>query len=545
MKIRFSSVLTVIMLLVLSVACGGQQTTPTEEEGAGPSPTNTAVQEEESQADTEADDTGDAETAEFERPADAPESVDFEQALEATSGKRFEGTTVVVVGVSGDQGEFLKEAASVWEQSTGATVELNLIPFGELQDKVLTGLSTGAFIGDVLNVPAYMDGDLMGAGYIEPVPEEVKARLQWDDIMPLYQQQAEWGGATYGYPWDGDIHSMYYRQDLINDPDNKAQFEEQFGYELRAPATWQEYQDVAEFFTGDWGDGEQHYGSVELIMRKNQGFHGYMSRATCYSKIPDDPALLFDPETMDARINNPGFVRALEDLVAILPYSPPDMPNFGFIENAQSFVGGLVALDIQWSDIGPMSVDPEMSVVQGDVGFELTPGCTETWDANAGEWVEFPDVNYAPYAAFGGWQNVVPTNAEAKEAAIDLAAYYGSPPIMKWASLTGGSGVNPARRSTTSDIEAWTDIGFDEESAEAYLTMVERVQNHPNTVFQLRLPGYIQYQDALELAVSKAVSGQASPQEALDEAAQEWNDITDRLGREQQKELYRQSIGVE
>jgi multiple sugar transport system substrate-binding protein len=280
-------------------------------------------------------------------------------------------------------------------------------------------------------------------------------------------------------------------------------------------------------------------------MRKNQGFHGFISRATCYAKMPDDPAFFFDPDTMDARINNPGFVKALEDAVAILPFSPPDMLNFGFIENAQSFVGGISAMDIQWSDIGPMSLDPSISVVKGNVGFAPNPGCTQTYDARTGEWVEFPDVNYAPYAAFGGWQNVVPTNAEAKEAAIDLAAYLASPEITKLASLTSGSGVNPARASILEDTDAWVASGFPtEEDARGYLDMIRLVQEDPNSVFQLRLPGYSQYQDALELATSKAMSGQATAQEALDEAAAEWNAITDRIGRENQRALYRASIGL-
>ena len=477
--------------------------------------------------------------------APAGYTVNVEEALKATSGERFDGQQVVVVGVAGDQGEFIKKAAAGWEQATGATVELNLIPFGELQDKVLAALSAGAFIGDVLNVPAYLDGDLMGGGYIEPVPAEVKARLQWDDILPMYRQQTDWGGVSYGYPWDGDIFSLYYRGDLLEDPAHQSAFKAKYGYDLAAPTTWDQYRDVAEYFTGDWGDGKQHFGSVELFMRKNQGFHGYIGRATCYGKMPDDPSFFFDPETMDARINNPGFVKALEDAVAILPFSPPDMLNFGFIENAQSFVGGISAMDIQWADIGPMSLDPGMSTVKGKVGFAPEPGCAKTYDARTGEWVEFPDVNYAPYAAFGGWQNLVPTNANAKNAAIDLAAYLGSPEITKYASLTGGSGVNPARVSTLDDVQAWVASGFPtEQDAQNYLEMIRQVQVHPNAVFQLRLPGYSQYQDALELATSKAMSGQATPQAALDEAAAEWNAITDRIGRENQLNLYRASIGL-
>jgi len=388
-----------------------------------------------------------------------------------------------------------------------------------------------------------MGGDLMGNGFVEPVPDEVVARLDWDDIMPLYQQQTEWGGTTYGYPWDGDFHSMYYRKDLLDNPDYQAAFKDKYGYDLQAPQTWDQYGDVAQFFAEDVD--EVTYGDVELIMRKNQGFHGFVSRATCYAKMPDNPAFFFDPDTMEAQINNPGFVKALEDLVTILPYAPPDMPNFGWIENVQTFVGGSAALDIQWADVGPMSLDPDMSVVQGKVGFDLSPGCSQTYDTRAGDWVEFPDINYAPYAAFGGWQNLVPTNAEATQAAIDLAAFYASADVLKQASVTGGSGVNPARFSTVQDVDTWVDTGFAQEDAQDYLEMVEQVLGHPNAVFQLRLPGYVQYQDALELGVSKAIAGQATPQEALDEAAAEWNSITDRIGRDSQQALYRKSLGLE
>jgi len=467
-----------------------------------------------------------------EQPAATPPSVEMSVALNATSGKKFPGVTVVVVGVSGAQGDFLKTAAAGWEQATGATVQLNLIPFGDLQNKVLAALSAGSFIGDVLNIPAYMDGDLMGGGYVEPVPADIQARLNLQDVMPLYRQQGLWGGTMYGYPWDGDIYSMYYRKDLISNPTNQAKFKTEFGYDLQPPRTWQQYQDVAKFFTGTWADGKQHYGSVELVMRNNQGFHGYIDRAACYAKMPNDPAFFFDPNTMDARVNNPGFVQALQDSINILPYSPPDMPNFGFVENAQAFVGGLTALDNQWADIGPMSVDPKASVVNGKVGFALSPGCTKTYDSNAKQWVDFPDINFAPYAAFGGWQNVVPKNAQQKEAAMDLAAYLGSPPILLLASLTSGSGVNPARYSTIDDVAAWVKSGFSQDDAVAYLNVIKQVQENPNAIFQLRLPGYLQYQDAVELAVSKALSKQATPQQALDEAATTWNAITDRIGRD-------------
>ncbi len=116
---------------------------------------------------------------------------------------------------------------------------------------------------------------------------------------------------------------------------------------------------------------------------------------------------------------------------------------------------------------------------------------------------------------------------------------------MELASLTGGSGVNPARISTINDTKPWVAAGFpSEQDAKDYLTTLMNVQQSPNAVFQLRVPGYSEYQDDLELAVSKALSKQATPQQALDEAAQAWNALTDRLGRDKMKAIYRSSIGL-
>ena len=98
----------------------------------------------------------------------------FADSIRGTSGKMFNGEKIVVVSISGDQGEYLKKIANAWEEQTGASVELNLIPFGELQDKVSVALTAGTYVGDILNLPAYLGGDLMGNGYIEEVGDLYK-----------------------------------------------------------------------------------------------------------------------------------------------------------------------------------------------------------------------------------------------------------------------------------------------------------------------------------------------------------------------------------
>lgn len=530
-KKGIQAILAVLMIISMVLLLAGCKTAKVE-------PTVTDGQDTEATSETGAAE----ETTGEEVKAYTP---DYEGALKRTSGKRFDGVTVVMVGAAG-QVEFVGETAKAWEEATGAKVELSIFPMGELVDKVTTGLAAGTFVGDIMNVPSYLAGDLMGGGLIEPVPDEVKARLDWEDVIPVFrEEQSDWGGVTYGYPWDGDVHSLFFRQDLIDDPANQAKFKEKYGYDLVAPQSWDQFRDVSEFFTGDWGDGKQHYGATMLMLRKGHGFHGFTSVAAGFAKMPDDPAFFFDPETMDPRINNEGFVAALEYIVDLHQFMPPDNPTLDWIGNVQAFASGLAAMDIQWADVGVMAYDPDFSIVAGKVGYALTPGSMKTFDARTGEWATFDTPNYAPYIAYGGWHNIIPANAKSKEAAIDLAAYLTSPEIMTYAAVTPGSGVNPARVSTLENTTAWLGVGFPDEKAVAdFLAIQLESMNHPNVIFQLRLPGYIQYQDALELAISKAVAGQATPQEALDEAAAAWNEITERLGRESQLKLYRQSISL-
>ena len=61
---------------------------------------------------------------------------------------------------------------------------------------------------------------------------------------------------------------------------------------------------------------------------------------------------------------------------------------------------------------------------------------------------------------------------------------------------------------------------------------------------ELRIPGGFEYYDTLDVQVQKTLAGEVTPKEALDEAAKQWNAITDRLGRDTQKEKYKDAMGI-
>ena len=466
-------------------------------------------------------------------------------AAQDDAAPNFEGIEVTVAGPAG-QVECIENWTAAWEEQTGGQVAVNAIPFSDIDSRVLAATGTNTFLADIYYLGSQTAGQLMASGQVVEVPEALQDRLGLEQIPDVYNRdQLSWNDTLYGVPWDGDMLMLNYRQDLLNDPAYQEEFSAQYGYDLAAPESWQQYADIAAFFTGkDWdNDGAPNFGLAELPMRRNHAWNGFFSRAAGYTKHPDDPAFFFDPETMTPRINNPGFVKALEDWKTALQWGPPDMLSFDWAANAQAFVGGRAALNIQWADIGPMSVDPATSVVAGNVGFGVTPGSTEVWNTATGEWETFDQPNKAPFAGFGGWIYVVPNLSENPGAAMDLATFLGSPEVRVEAVTTPGCGVNP-NSTELLDPSIWIGAGFSEEAAEAYTQAIEDSLANPNVVFDLRIPGIPEYKDALEIGVTKALVGEATPQEALDEVAAEWEAITDRLGRDQQAQYYRESLGI-
>lgn len=464
----------------------------------------------------------------------------------------FSGQTVVVVTQTGRSiGGPVEDFAPEWEAATGGQVQLQQFAFGELFEKMISSFETGAASYDVLIFPADWAGDFMGPGFLEPISTELQEKLDWEDVVPLYRERlTSWGDDVFALPYDGDAHMMYYRKDLINDPEFASEFAAEYGYELAEPESWDQYRDIAEFFNLEVveTDGVMApiFGALEAQRRNAQSYWVYLSRAAGYGKIPGNPCFFFSCDDMTPQVNNPGWVRALEDYIEIREFGDPNMINYDVSDTRSLFPAGASVLNIDWGDVGTISIDESASVVKGDVGFAALPGGVQYWDYEAGEWVTPEDgVNQAPFIAFGGWIIGVAADSDVKEAALDFAAFMARPELVQQLAVTGGTGINPSRYSQLEDIEPWIEAGFDRESAQDYLEAIRNTIDHPNAVLDLRIRGASEYFQALDAEVSRALVGEIDPQTALDNVASLWDDITERFGREGQLDQYRNAVGFQ
>ncbi|MGE3535815.1 MAG: extracellular solute-binding protein [Candidatus Tectimicrobiota bacterium] len=435
--------------------------------------------------------------------------------------------------------------AATWEQRTGGKVRVLATPFRQLFDAFLSSLTATEPVYDVLLYPPAWAGDFFP--YLTEVPPALVNSEAFDDIHPTYRERLmTWDGRWISVTVDGDLFQGYYRKDLFENATHQAAFRQRYGYELTPPDTWAQYRDLAEFFTRPQGGANSVplYGTVEAFARGGQQFWDVFSRAAAYTNHPAFPgAQFFDPDTMRAQINNPGWVRAVQEYVDIVQFCPPDARAYGIVEARQVFMRGQSAMILDWGDTGPLANDPTQSRVVGQVGYFILPGTRDLWNSRTWQWERMPQPYKAPFLAFGGWVAGVPKNSRQAEAAWDYIRWYASPENSLHDVVTSGTGINPYRFTHFSSIDAWTNA-FSRPAAAEYLGVLRASLDSPHAALDLRLPGFFRYTEVLEKQLTLALQGHITVQETLDQVAAEWERITETLGRAQQLALYRASMGL-
>jgi len=463
------------------------------------------------------------------------------------AARPFEGQSISVIVPKLDarliRGPILDEVES-FEARTGAKVRVLTPGWNETIEKIDQSLKSPDANFDIYVAISMWSGTLLGGNHIAPVPEAIKQKIDWDDVLPIYRNTVlSWNNVAYGLPYDGDCINLYYRKDLFANPTYQARFKKRYGYDLAAPATWKEYRDIAQFFTGwDWnGDGKPDYGIAGNRVKGDISMLQFFAQAGAFAKHPDDPAYYFDPETLKPRINNPGFVRALQTWVDTLKFGPPGMANFAGHDVRNSFVSGQTAMAIDWADMGVHAVDSPVSVIKDKIGYSQIPGSSEVFNANTGKWDKRPN---QVSSISGNWTFFVSKNSPHKELAFEFAAHMTSKALTKKLTAMSGTAVNPSRRSHFEDPASWNQSGFSTASAKAYLEEITKSLSNPQVVYDLTIPGAGEYYQAFDELIYKAVTGELKPQQALDQTAAAWEAITERLGRAQQIAYYKASLNT-
>ncbi|MEP7288978.1 MAG: extracellular solute-binding protein [Chloroflexota bacterium] len=470
-------------------------------------------------------------------------------SIGAAQALPFDGVSATVLTFVGPQvAEPQQRRAPEFKKLTGADITIATVPNADLPSKTLNDMvqGTNAYQGYVID-PQYV-ADY--ASYLQPLDGYIKADkdIQWDDIQPFFRNfSASYGGHTYMVPLDGDFLMVYYRIDVLKKNN------------LEPPKTWADYLAVAKAVNGQdmAGDGKPSYGSCISKKRSGQSYWWLWAIAAPYLQTKGtSQGSFFDTKTMKPLVNNDGFIEALNILKETGKYGPPDEATQDVGNSRTLFITGHCALTLDWGDIGPLAAN-EGSKVIDKTGSIIVPGTKNVVDFSTGKLVPvskdtapnaIDGVNYAPYAAAGGWSGAVNASAtdKQKQAVYAFFSYLSAPPQSDVDVTLGKTGFNPYRNSHFSDLKPWISSGFSEAAAKDYLGAIKASLENPNFVIDLRVPHTDEYQhDILDKIQSQFLAGELDAPATAKAISDQWDALTDKLGRDAQLKAYVEQLGIE
>ncbi len=305
----------------------------------------------------------------------------------------------------------------------------------------------------------------------------------WADSM---RTLVSYDGSTYGVPYHDGPELFHYREDLFESVSEQRAFREEYDRPLSVPRTWEEFLEVAEFFTRP---EEDLWGTVVAALPDghNNVYDFLIQLWSRGGEVLDDagrPA--FDSEPgRDA-------LTYYHDLIHEHEVAPPESVELESVETGQLYADGKAAMMWNWAGFGAMA-EAEDSEVFGHTNYGLIPRA------------ETENGEHASLTVLYGL--TVPAGSDHPELAYDFIRHATTPESDKITTLEGASGT---RFSSWRDPEILRTNSF-------YSVAEEMNTNAVNTLPQI--PEYVELNEILnEMVESVVADRQKSPTEALSEA---------------------------
>jgi len=459
----------VAMLLLALVACGGTASAPVSEELAAEEPMEEAPAAEE--------------------PA-AEEPMEEAPAEEAAAPGVDELT---ILWAQWDPADYLAELVKDYEAETGIKINVIQEPWGSFQDLFYTEMAAQGDAYDMVVGDSQWIGTSSTQGHYMDLTDFLNENNLTDSVteatLRYYGEYPPGSGEYYAFPTEGDANGWAYRKDLFEDPDEMAAFEAEYGYPLAPPETMAQLMDIAKFFTRP---DEGLYGSAIYTQADYDALTmGFQNMLFSYGGDWSDSN--WNPEGV---INGPQSVAALEFYRELYDCcQAPGLSNAFFSEVNDAYLGGQVAMAMNYFAFFPVLANPEVSEYADVTGYFVNP--------------KGPDGDQ--FGSLGG-QGISVINFiddAHRQAALDFIKWFGQDDVQaKWGQLGGYS----ANKAVLASDEFLAVAPFNAAFAET-MGMVKDFYNIPIFGELLRVS-----QDELGKYV---IGGEGTAQEALDAVAEQ------------------------
>ncbi len=268
-----------------------------------------------------------------------------------TGDRPFEGKVVnALIFSSLDTEYMINVLAPALKAETGIELRIDQVPYEDIRAKQLAD-ATGAKRYDIIN--PCTEWSFEYAQFASPLTKYVGDALypdvELDDMIPYVWQEFNGGDDIYWFPYQPDTRIFFYRDDLLKENG------------LKPPKTWSELIAVAKALTQDTnGDGKiDQYG------------FGFPARRGWNLTLAWTPFLfsaggeLFDANSQPA-FNSKAGIDALNLLIELKKYCPPDIDTYGEHELNENVKNGIIAMGVSASGITP-EIEAEGIPVKGKI----------------------------------------------------------------------------------------------------------------------------------------------------------------------------------
>ncbi|PIE32165.1 sugar ABC transporter substrate-binding protein [candidate division KSB3 bacterium] len=436
----------------------------------------------------------------------------------------YQGVTIRGVSESTPASKAVADiAAKEFEEVTGIKVEFEPTSWDQMYTKAINDIQAGSGIYDFI----YLEQDIVYTYLAQDwLINQTKlmadnAALVYpdfdiDDFTTFIDYFKDANGDLYGMPFEAFLKTYVYRKDLFEDADVQAAFKEKYGWDLKPPTDWNQYAQIAEFFT-EWGKDKEIYGHT--AQAKTHPCIAYEVEESIWPtwgvwnwgiNMENWKATSANGGTMDSELAK----EALKMYVDLLQYAPPGVKTYTWDETAAAIASGKVAQGLIYGEnTAWIATDADRSKVTGKIGVALPPtyeGVMEKIEAGEGY------IGYYDGGAFG-----IPVSSKNPEAAMLFLQFVSR---KEWAPEFAALAARVVRKSTfDSDLIKEMDPKVD-----GYYTMLKEF----GQLFA-GAPAFPMHPVLNEIQMKwivKAVAGEASAAEACDAMAKEIDETLADLG---------------
>lgn len=389
------------------------------------------------------------------------------------SGKTKKITVLVESG--GPAETVANSTAAAFKAKTGYDVIVDAIPYTGMYDKVSTEIKAKAATHDVVSLDVLWLSAFENA--LLPLNDTVDKSMT-SDFLPTLEAGGTLNDNLLGLPMWLNSKVLIYRKDLFADETNKNAFKEKYGHDLKVPTTWKEYEECAAFFTKDG-----MYGTTVFGMASGDTVCSFLDHASQAGAKP----LVLDDKNKVLVAEKP-YVEALQYLVDL--YQSGDVPeetlSVASTESQELFNNGKLAMQLNWSHQYPAAyaLDKEHVGVAPMIGGPSGVAATT-----------------------GPWYQSVMKNSANKDVAVEYIKfmYDNNDKYMTEGSLKIAGRTSVYEKYGT-------------EPGNEHLNAVLQTLDHKYSQNRPATPYWTEIEEVLASAIQSALSGKASPENALKEA---------------------------